>query len=57
MISHNILVKEDRDNEEAVASRSPLSEYEKTKESQERAIENATFNFTKRRGIEGEVKQ
>ena len=27
------------------------------KEAQERATENATFNFTKRRGIAGEIKQ
>lgn len=32
-------------------------EYEKAKEAQERATENATFNFTKRRGITGEIKQ
>jgi structural maintenance of chromosome 1 len=58
---------------EAVASQSPRelsrlieqisgslelsSEYEKAKEAQERATENATFNFTKRRGIAGEIKQ
>ncbi|KAL0571911.1 Structural maintenance of chromosomes protein 1 [Marasmius crinis-equi] len=58
---------------EAVASQSPKelsrlieqisgslelsSEYEKAKEDQERATENATFNFTKRRGIFGEIKQ
>jgi structural maintenance of chromosome 1 len=58
---------------EAVASQSPrelsrlieqisgslelAGEYEKAKESQERATENATFNFTKRRGIVGEIKQ
>ncbi|KAJ7638242.1 condensin complex subunit SMC1 [Roridomyces roridus] len=57
---------------EAVASQSPrelsrlieqisgslelAAEYEKAKESQERATENATFNFTKRRGIAGEIK-
>ncbi len=33
------------------------AEYEKAKEAQERATENATFNFTKRRGIAGEIKQ
>jgi structural maintenance of chromosome 1 len=32
-------------------------EYEKAKEGQDRATENATFNFTKRRGIVGEIKQ
>ncbi|KAF9233408.1 hypothetical protein BU15DRAFT_90371 [Melanogaster broomeanus] len=32
-------------------------DYEKAKEAQERATENATFNFTKRRGITGEIKQ
>lgn len=32
-------------------------EYEKAKEAQERATENATFNFNKRRGIAGEIKQ
>ncbi|RDX49778.1 cohesin complex subunit psm1 [Lentinus brumalis] len=32
-------------------------EYEKAKEALERATENATFNFTKRRGIAGEIKQ
>ncbi|KAJ7246598.1 condensin complex subunit SMC1 [Mycena haematopus] len=32
-------------------------EYEKAKEAQDRATENATFNFTKRRGIAGEIKQ
>ena len=32
-------------------------EYEKAKEVQDRATENATFNFTKRRGIAGEIKQ
>lgn len=58
---------------EAVASQSPReltrlieqisgslelqAEYEKAKEDQERATENATFNFTKRRGIAGEIKQ
>lgn len=58
---------------EAVASQSPrelsrlieqisgslelASDYEKAKEAQERATENATFNFTKRRGIAGEIKQ
>lgn len=58
---------------EAVASQSPreltrlieqisgslelAAEYEKAKEGQERATENATFNFTKRRGIFGEIKQ
>jgi structural maintenance of chromosome 1 len=58
---------------EAVASQSPKEltrlieqissslelapEYEKAKEAQERATENATFNFTKRRGITGEIRQ
>ncbi|KAH6918179.1 cohesin complex subunit psm1 [Coprinopsis sp. MPI-PUGE-AT-0042] len=58
---------------EAVASQSPrelarlieqisgslelASEYEKAKEDQDKATENATFNFTKRRGIAGEIKQ
>jgi len=58
---------------EAVASQSPrelsrlieqisgslelAGEYEKAKEGQEKATENATFNFTKRRGIAGEIKQ
>ncbi|KAG6813644.1 hypothetical protein H0H92_008881 [Tricholoma furcatifolium] len=58
---------------EQVASQSPIAlsrlidqisgsleladEYEKAKEAQERATENATFNFTKRRGIAGEIKQ
>nr|AYN55353.1 cohesin complex subunit I [Sparassis latifolia] len=58
---------------EAVASQSPkelsrlidqisgslelAGEYERAKEDQERATENATFNFTKRRGIAGEIKQ
>ena len=58
---------------EAVASQSPRElsrlieqisgslelsgEYEKAKEAQERATESATFNFTKRRGIAGEIKQ
>ncbi|KAK0449845.1 condensin complex subunit SMC1 [Desarmillaria tabescens] len=58
---------------EAVASQSPrelaklieqisgslelAAEYEKAKEDQERATENATFNFSKRRGIAGEIKQ
>ncbi|KAF8638669.1 hypothetical protein AX17_002030 [Amanita inopinata Kibby_2008] len=58
---------------EAVASQSPrelthlieqisgslelASEYEKAKQEQEKATENATFNFTKRRGIAGEIKQ
>ena len=32
-------------------------EYEKAKEAQEWATENATFNFTKQRGIAGEIKQ
>lgn len=32
-------------------------EYEKAREAQDRATENATFNFTKRRGIAGEIKQ
>lgn len=58
---------------EAVASQSPreltrlieqisgslelAAEYDKAKEAQDRATENATFNFTKRRGIAGEIKQ
>ncbi|KAJ2928232.1 hypothetical protein H1R20_g8845, partial [Candolleomyces eurysporus] len=58
---------------EAVASQSPRElsrlieqisgslelsgEYEKAKEEQDKATENATFNFTKRRGIAGEIKQ
>ncbi|KAK2462607.1 hypothetical protein APHAL10511_005340 [Amanita phalloides] len=58
---------------EAVASQSPrelahlieqisgslelAAEYEKAKQGQDRATENATFNFTKRRGIAGEIKQ
>lgn len=58
---------------EAVASQSPRElsrlidqisgslelapEYERAKEAQDRATENATFNFTKRRGIAGEIKQ
>ncbi|KZS96379.1 RecF/RecN/SMC protein [Sistotremastrum niveocremeum HHB9708] len=58
---------------EAVASQSPQAlsrlidqisgslelapQYEKAKAAQERATENATFNFTKRRGIAGEIKQ
>lgn len=58
---------------EAVASQSPRElsclieqilgslelsqEYEKAKQAQERATENATFNFPKRRGIAGEIKQ
>ncbi|EKM57692.1 uncharacterized protein PHACADRAFT_206572 [Phanerochaete carnosa HHB-10118-sp] len=58
---------------EAVASQSPkelsrlidqisgslelAQEYERAKQEQERATENATFNFTKRRGIAGEIKQ
>lgn len=32
-------------------------DYERAKDAQERATENATFNFTKRRGIAGEIKQ
>ncbi|THH32095.1 hypothetical protein EUX98_g2090 [Antrodiella citrinella] len=58
---------------EAVASQSPKDlsklidqisgslelsgEYEQAKAAQERATENATFNFNKRRGITGEIKQ
>lgn len=58
---------------EAVASQSPrelsrlieqisgslelAGEYDKAKASQDRATENATFNFNKRRGIAGEIKQ
>lgn len=58
---------------EAVASQSPrelsrlidqisgslelAADYEKAKEAQDRATDNATFNFTKRRGIAGEIKQ
>ncbi|OJT02266.1 Structural maintenance of chromosomes protein 1, partial [Trametes pubescens] len=58
---------------EAVASQSPKElarlidqissslelapDYEKVREALERATENATFNFTKRRGIAGEIKQ
>ncbi|KDQ14832.1 hypothetical protein BOTBODRAFT_187573 [Botryobasidium botryosum FD-172 SS1] len=58
---------------EAVASQSPKDlsrlidqisgslelapEYEKAKAAQDRATENATFNYTKRRGIAGEIKQ
>lgn len=58
---------------EAVASQSPkdltrlieqisgslelAGEYDKAKEAQDRATENATFNFTRRRGINGEIKQ
>jgi structural maintenance of chromosome 1 len=32
-------------------------EYDRAKEEQERATENATSNFNKRRGINGEIKQ
>jgi structural maintenance of chromosome 1 len=32
-------------------------EYDDALKSQERATENATFNYTKRRGINGEIKQ
>lgn len=58
---------------EAVASQSPKElsrlidqisgslelapDYEKAKDALDRATENATFNFTKRRGIAGEIKQ
>lgn len=58
---------------EAVASQSPkelarlidqisgslelAGEYERAKDAQERATENATFNFNKRRGIAGEIRQ
>lgn len=58
---------------EAVASQSPkeltrlieqisgslelAQEYEKAREEQDRATENATNNFTKRRNIQGEIKQ
>lgn len=58
---------------EAVASQSPKeltrlveqisgslelsAEYERAKEGQDRATENATHNFTKRRAITGEIKQ
>ncbi|KAF5389616.1 hypothetical protein D9757_004216 [Collybiopsis confluens] len=58
---------------EAVASQSPRelsklieqisgslelgSEYDKAKEDLDKATENATFNFSKRRGIAGEIKQ
>lgn len=58
---------------EAVASQSPrelsrlidqisgslelVGEYEKAKEAQDRATENATFNYNKRRGFAGEIKQ
>lgn len=33
------------------------AEYEKAKDDQDRAAETATSNFTKRRGIAGEIKQ
>ncbi len=58
---------------EAVASQSPKElsrlidqisgslelapDYEKARDGLERATENATFNFTKRRGMMGEIKQ
>ena len=58
---------------EAIASQSPkdltrlieqisgsldlAQDYERAKSAQDRATENATFNFTKRRGITGEIKQ
>jgi structural maintenance of chromosome 1 len=58
---------------EAVASQSPkeltrlieqisgslelTAEYERAREEQDRATENATHNFTKRRAIAGEIKQ
>jgi structural maintenance of chromosome 1 len=58
---------------EAVASQSPVAltrlieqisgslelaaEYERARAAQERATENATFNFNRRRGIAGEIKQ
>lgn len=32
-------------------------EYEEAKAAQDRATENATFHFAKRRGIAGEIKQ
>ena len=34
----------------------PAGEYEKAKEEKERATDTVTFNFTKRRGIVGEIK-
>jgi structural maintenance of chromosome 1 len=33
------------------------ADYDEALKSQERATENATFNYTKRRGINGEIKQ
>jgi structural maintenance of chromosome 1 len=33
------------------------AEYDEALKAQERATENATFNYTKRRGINGEIKQ
>jgi hypothetical protein len=58
---------------EAVASQSPIAltklveqisgslelaaEYNEALKAQERATDNATFNYTKRRGINGEIKQ
>ncbi|KAG1890726.1 uncharacterized protein F5891DRAFT_904856, partial [Suillus fuscotomentosus] len=43
--------------EQISGSLSLSQEYKKAKEAQERTTENATFNFTKRRGIAGEIKQ
>ncbi|KAG1840154.1 hypothetical protein F4604DRAFT_1992222 [Suillus subluteus] len=65
LTSHNILVKAKnflvfQGEVEVVVSRSPRElsqEYEKAKEAQECATENATFNFMKRRGIVGETKR
>jgi structural maintenance of chromosome 1 len=49
-------------NSHASSSRSVVRsslprEYERAKEDQDRATENATHNFTKRRAIAGEIKQ
>ncbi|KAI0757514.1 condensin complex subunit SMC1 [Daedaleopsis nitida] len=69
LIQHNILVKAknflvfqvpkelSRLIDQISGSLELAPDYEKAKEALDRATENATFNFTKRRGIAGEIKQ
>ncbi|KAF9441811.1 hypothetical protein P691DRAFT_799046 [Macrolepiota fuliginosa MF-IS2] len=43
--------------EQKSGSLEPSGEYDKAKEAQDRATQNATFNFNKPRGVTGEIKQ
>ncbi|KAF8223358.1 hypothetical protein L208DRAFT_1381496 [Tricholoma matsutake] len=54
-MSHNILVK--AKNFLISGSLELVGEYKKVKEAQDRATENAMFNYNKHHGFAGEIKQ